>query len=101
MSRLRRLAVVPALLAGVTACGGGDLAAEDVATKAEDALEEQVGVRPEISCPEDLAPEVGATTRCTFTAGDDPTEYGVQVTVTSVDDEAVRFDVELDDRPKG
>jgi Domain of unknown function (DUF4333) len=90
---------VPALLAVVTACGVGDLSADDVATKAEDALEEQVGVRPTISCPEDLAAEVGATTRCTFTAGDDPTEYGVQVTVTSVDDDAVRFDVELDERP--
>ena len=81
MSRLRRLAAVPALLAVLTGCGGGNLAAE-------------------ISCPEDLAAAVGASTRCTFTAGDDPTEYGVQVTVTSVDDEAVRFDVELEDRPE-
>jgi hypothetical protein len=100
MSRLRRLAVVPALLAGLAACGASDLAAEDVATKAEDALEEQVGVRPDISCPADLPAEVGASTRCTFTAGNDPTEYGVHVTVTSVDDEAVHFDVELDDRPE-
>lgn len=99
MSRPRRLVAVPALLAVLAACGAGDVRAEDVATKAEDALEEQVGVRPEISCPQDLPAEVGATTRCTFTAGDDPTEYGVQVTVTSVDDDAVRFDVELDERP--
>jgi hypothetical protein len=99
MSRPGRLAVVPALLAVLTACAAGDLAAEDVATRAEDALEEQVGVRPEISCPEDLPADVGASTRCTFTAGDDPTEYGVQVTVTSVDDEAVRFDVEVEDGP--
>jgi hypothetical protein len=97
---LRRLAAVPALVAVLTACGAGDLAADDVATKAEDALEEQVGVRPEISCPEDLPADVGASTRCTFTAGDDPTEYGVQVTVTSVDDDAVRFDVEVEDRPE-
>ena len=94
-----RVVAVPALLAVLTACGAGDVSAEDIATAAEDALEEQVGVRPEITCPTDLAPEVGATTRCTFTAGDDPTEYDVQVTVTSVDDDAVRFDVELDDRP--
>jgi len=97
---LRRLVAVPALLAGLTACGAGNLAAEDVATKAEDALEEQVGVRPEISCPEDLTPDVGASIRCTFTAGDDPTEHGVQVTVTSVDDDAVRFDVEVEDSPE-
>jgi len=99
MSRLRRSVAVAALLAGLTACGAGDLSAEDIATKAEDALEKQVGVRPDISCPEDLAAAVGASTRCTFTAGGDPTEYGVQVTVTSVDDEAVRFDVVLEDRP--
>jgi hypothetical protein len=97
---MRRLAAVPVLLAGLTACGSGDLSAADVATTAEDALEKQVGVRPTISCPEDLPAEVGASTRCTFTAGDDPTRYGVQVTVTSVDDQAVHVDVELDDRPE-
>ena len=34
-------------------------------------------------------------------AGDDPTEYGVTVTVTSVDGDTVNFDVEVDDEPRG
>jgi hypothetical protein len=100
VSRPHRLVAVPLVLTALAGCGSGDLPAADVATKAEDALEKQVGVRPDIRCPEDLAPEVGATTRCTFTAGDDPTEYDVRVTVTSVDEDAVRFDVELDDQPR-
>ena len=100
MARARPLVVVALLLAALTACGSGHLAAADVATTAEDALEQQSGGRPDISCPEDLAPDVGATTTCTLTAGDDPTEYDVRVTVTSVDGEEVRFDVEVDDQPR-
>jgi hypothetical protein len=101
VSRLRPLVAVPLLLAALTACGGGAVAAEDVATKAEDALEEQVGTRPEISCPEDLAADVGAETQCTLTAGDDPAEYGVLITVTEVEGDDVMFDVEVDDEPHG
>ena len=96
-----RLLAVPFLVAGLTACGSGALEAADVATKAEDALEEQVGSRPDITCPDDLEAKVGATTRCVLTAGDDPTEYGVQVTVTSVDGDDARFDVAVDEQPQG
>jgi hypothetical protein len=73
--------------------------AEETANKAEDALEEQIGTRPDISCPDDLEAEEGAETRCTLTAGDDPTEYGVTVTVTSVEGDTVNFDVEVDSEP--
>ena len=97
--RLRRLAVVPLLLLGLAACGSEALPAEDVAEKAEDALEGQIGTRPEISCPDDLQAEVGTTTRCTLTAEGDPTEFGVTVTVTSVEDDTVNFDVQVDDAP--
>ena len=92
-------AVLPLLLLGLTACSAGPLSAEDVATQAEVALEEESGVRPEVSCPEDLAAEVGARTRCTMTVADDPAEYGVQVTVTSIEDDRVYFAVDVDDRP--
>ena len=77
------------------------MTAEETATKAEDALEAQIGARPEISCPDDLEAEEGAETRCVLTAGDDPTEYGVTVTVTSVDGDTVNFDVEVDEEPAG
>ena len=95
------LIAVPVVLFCLAGCGAGSLSAEDVATGAEDALEEQVGQRPDISCPEDLPAEVGAETRCTLTAGDDPTEYGVTVTVTSVEDDTANFDVEVDEQPQG
>ena len=97
--RLRLLAATPFLLFGLAACSANTLAAEDTAEKAEDALEEPIGTRPDISCPDDLEAEVGAETRCTLTAGEDPTEYGVTVTVTSVDGDTVNFDVEVDEEP--
>jgi hypothetical protein len=97
--RLRLLIAVPALLLGLAACGSNVVTAEETAEKAEDALEEQIGTRPDINCPDDLEAEEGAETRCTLTAGDDPTEYGVTVTVTSVDGETVNFDVEVDGEP--
>jgi hypothetical protein len=99
--RLPLLAAVPLLLLGLSACGAGSLAAEDVATGAEDALEEQVGARPDISCPDDIDAKVGAETRCTLTAGGDPTEYGVTVTVTSDEGDSATFDVEVDEEPQG
>ena len=61
--RLRLLAAVPVLLAGLAACGSGSLDASKVATGAEDALEKQVGARPDVTCSEDVKAEVGATTR--------------------------------------
>jgi Domain of unknown function (DUF4333) len=97
--RVRLLAAAPLLLAGLAGCGSGTLAAEETAEKAEDALEEQIGTRPEISCPDDLEAEVGAESRCILTAGDDPTEYGVTITVTSVEGDTVNFDVEVDEEP--
>lgn len=104
--RLALLAAVPVVVPGLAACSfsiGGNtmLEAETVATEAEDALEEQVGARPDISCPEDLKAEVGAETRCTLTAGGEPDEYGVTITVTAVDGEDAEFDVVVDEAPQG
>jgi hypothetical protein len=98
--RLRLLAAVPLLAVGLAACSSS-LAADDVAEGAEDALEPEVGARPDVSCPDDLEAEVGAQTRCTVRLGDDPQEYGVTVTVTSVEDETAHFDVEVDKEPQG
>jgi hypothetical protein len=99
--RLRLLAATPFLLSGLAACGAGTLSADEIATKAEDALEEQVGARPEITCPEDIDAEVGAETECTLTAGGNPTEYGVNITVTEVDGDAATFGIRVDEEPKG
>ena len=89
------------LLLTLSGCTSGALAAADVAAEAEKVLEQQSGVRGKVTCPEDLDDEVGAEIRCTLTAGDDPTEYGVRIRVRSVDDNTVRFDVAVDRQPTG
>jgi hypothetical protein len=102
--RLRLLLAAPLLALALAACGSDEsdratLAAEDVAEGAEEALEAQIGARPDISCPDDLAAEVGATTRCTLAVEGDPEEYGVTVTVTSVDGDTADFGIEVDEEP--
>ena len=82
MRRRRLLLAAPVLALGLTGCGAATLEASTVEEGAADALEAQVGVRPDVSCPDDLEAEVGATMECTLTAGDDPTEYPVTVTVS-------------------
>ncbi|TQN35659.1 uncharacterized protein DUF4333 [Blastococcus colisei] len=99
--RLRLLVAAPFLTVGLAACGAGSLAADDVAEGAEDALEAEVGARPDISCPDDLEAEVGAEARCTLTVDGDTEEYGVTVTVTSVEGDTANFDVQVDDEPVG
>ncbi len=89
------------LLLALGCCTTGALAAADVATAAEKVLARQSGVRGTVTCPEDLADEVGAEIRCTLTAGDDPAQYGVRIRVTSVDAHSVRFDVAVDRQPTG
>jgi hypothetical protein len=53
---------------------------------------------PDITCPDDLKRDVGATTRCELT--DQGTTYGVTVTVSSVDGGDVKYDFKVDDQPK-
>ena len=98
--RLVLLVAAPLLALGMTGCGA-TLSRDEVATQAEEALEEEVGVRPNVSCPEDHAEEVGAETRCTLTAGDDPAEYGLTITVTAVDEDGAEVDVQVDEEPVG
>jgi hypothetical protein len=96
----RLLAPAALLLAALSACGSSDaLTADQVATSAERALEQKIGVRPDITCPKELAAKVGAKTRCTLTAPGDTTKYGVTVTVTSVDGDSPDLQVQVDDKP--
>lgn len=103
MLRSLLLALVTGATLALPACGSVELStatltAAEVATAAEDALEGQVGTRPDITCPEGLPKEEGASTRCTLTGGDDPVQYGVTVTVESADD-TTRIGVQVDDEP--
>ena len=99
--RLRLLLAAPLLAAGLAGCGAGSLDADGVADGAEDALEAEVGARPDVTCPDDLEAEVGAETRCTLTVDGDTEEYGVTVTVTSVEGDTANFDVDVDAEPVG
>jgi hypothetical protein len=93
-----RLAAVGALVVGLSACGGA-LPAEDVADAVADVFESDLGFRPDLTCPDDLAAEVGATVRCT--AGVDGETYGATVAVTSVDGDGTAFEVQVDGEPQG
>lgn len=103
MSRRLLLVLMAVAASTLTACGSvslgtNSLSDAEVAEAAEDALEREVGTRPDITCPEGLPEEEGASTRCTLTAGDDPVEYGVTVTVTAVGD-STKIDVQVDEEP--
>jgi hypothetical protein len=93
--------VLAPLLLVPAACGTSVLEAGKVADGAEKAFEEQVGVRPDVACPDDLKAEVGAKAHCTANAPGDPTRYGVTVTVTEVDGDDATYAVEVDDQPQG
>ncbi|GAY10153.1 DUF4333 domain-containing protein [Pseudonocardia sp. N23] len=74
-------ALVPAVLAkSVTS----DLAKQNVQTS-------------DLTCPSELAPQNGQSIECSFTTGGQP--VGAKVTVTSVQDANVSYDVELVARP--
>ena len=98
---IRRAAVVLPVRVLAAACGTGTVSKGDVAKAAEDSLEQQVGQRPDVSCPEDLEAKVGATTRCTLTADGLDGTYGVTVEVTKVEGDKASFDVQVDSEPQG
>jgi Domain of unknown function (DUF4333) len=72
---------------------------DDVAKQISDQLGQQFGRTPEnVTCPDDVKGDVGATTRCELT--DQGSTYGVTVTVTSADSGDVKFDFKVDDQPE-
>ncbi|WP_299056119.1 DUF4333 domain-containing protein [uncultured Nocardioides sp.] len=74
------------------------VAAPDVEEQITTQLAEQVGTAPEdVTCPEDLVGEQGATATCTLEA--DGEEYDVAVEVTGVDGTNVNFSIEVASEP--
>jgi mRNA-degrading endonuclease toxin of MazEF toxin-antitoxin module len=71
---------------------------DDVAKSITEQLTQQFGRTPEITCPDDLKGELGATTRCQLT--DQGATYGVTVTVNSVDGGDVKYGFKVDDQPE-
>lgn len=78
--------------------GDTSVDSEEISRQASAALEEQIGRAPDdLTCPEDLPGEVGASIRCELTDGGQ--SYGVTVTTTAVEGSSVDFDVQVDEQP--
>ncbi|GAA1659472.1 hypothetical protein GCM10009830_00540 [Glycomyces endophyticus] len=103
----RPLALVPAALTllGLAACtfGGATVTAADVADAAEDALEGEIGSRPEIDCGDDdaIAVEEGADVDCVLTDPATGSEFDATVTFTGVDGDEWHADVQVASEPNG
>lgn len=83
-------------LAGCGMLGGGSVSAEDVETQITEQLTEMAGQAPEdVSCPEDLPAEDGAEMTCVLSAEGETID--VLVTVSSVEDDQVNFDIKVAD----
>lgn len=91
---MRVAAIAGALLALAGCTMSLSVDADDVETQAADALAPQLGYTPDISCPDDLKGEVGATLVCELT-DDQGTTHDATITVTSVDGTDVNFDVNV------
>ncbi len=94
------MAVLAVIGLSLTACSGSlSLSAETVEQTIEKQLSTDFGIPVEeisdISCPSDLAGEVGTTMVCTLDNGLD--EFDVIVTVTSIDGSTILFSVDIDD----
>lgn len=104
-----------ALIAGVsltalTGCfsftpGGPVISPDQVASAAEDALEAQVGMRPEIDCgATDIPLEEGAVVDCVLTDPANGDEYDTTVTLSDIAIDGDRADyhvsVQVADQPR-
>ncbi|MET7769845.1 DUF4333 domain-containing protein [Nocardia sp. NPDC005366] len=99
MKKLGSIAL-PLLACALAACSvsiGSDpkIGEAELEKSVKQTLTEQVGQEPDgIDCPGDLKGTVGTTMRCTLSAGGD--QLGLTVTVTSVENDTVKYDVEVD-----
>jgi Domain of unknown function (DUF4333) len=89
--RVPVLAATALLSLGLAACSSA-VAPDELEEQAAAALEGEIGARPDVSCPDELPAEMGATTECAATAGEE--DVRLELTVTSVDGDEVRFDIE-------
>ena len=71
---------------------------DDVAKQISDQLTQQFGRIPDVTCPDNLKGDLGATTRCQLQ--DQGSTYGVTVTVTSVEGGDVKYNFKVDDQPE-
>ncbi len=97
--RAAALALATGALVALGACSSGTptASADDIADLASDALEDEVGQRPDsMDCgSEDVEIVEGNTVDCTLTAGGD--ELGATVTIDSVDGNDYSITVQVDE----
>jgi hypothetical protein len=91
--------------AAAVGCSAGDKVLDQVyvETTVAHKLAEQVNQPvPDVTCPDDLKAEVGATMECTLVPQGETTMYPVHVKVTSVDTDkhTANFDVEVGEAEK-
>jgi Domain of unknown function (DUF4333) len=97
---VRLALVLGAAATVVVGCTSGPptVAKKDLSGEISEQLKQQVGRAPDsVTCPDDLKGEVGTKERCELKDGNDT--YGVTVTVTSVKDSDVKFDIKVDEKP--
>ena len=85
--------IVLALALLLAACGEKTVDTDAAEETVVDLIDEQTGFEAtDMSCPEDVEAEVGATFECTFTGPEGP--YVASVEVTEVDGEDAVFQVD-------
>jgi hypothetical protein len=91
------VAVAAGVALGATACSVS-VSKTDLETNVASTLTQQIPGLGPVTCPGDLAGEVGATITCETTTSDGQ-PIGAVVTVTSVDGSTVNYNVETEARP--
>lgn len=75
---------------------------DDIAALAEDALEQQVGLRPVIDCGSESIPlEEGSTVPCLLTDPNTGSEFDTEVTLSEVDGTNISVSVQVAEEPNG
>jgi hypothetical protein len=110
MRRTRTLALLTIAVAafGLAGCSFSignahpvSVSSDRVAEVAEDALEEQVGQRPDIDCgSEDVPLEEDASRTCVLTDPASGTEYDAEVVLSDIDGDTFHVDVQVADTPR-
>ncbi|MCK2022636.1 DUF4333 domain-containing protein [Microbacterium sp. kSW2-24] len=103
-SRLAILTAAAGLLAtaltGCTFSASATASPDDIATLAEDALEAEIGQRPEIDCGDDSIPlKEDSVVPCLLTDPASGAEFDADVTLTKVDGINVTVSVQVADAP--
>ncbi|GAB3225960.1 hypothetical protein GCM10027447_15790 [Glycomyces halotolerans] len=101
----RKLAALPLALAfiGVSACtaeAGPTVSGESLAEAAEDALEAEIGSRPDIDCGDEaIIVSMDKEVECLLTDPSSGNEYDATVTFTGVDGDSWDIGVEVASEP--